>query len=164
MHIGNKPFGISRSVRPEGKYFNNTNRKCTKWSKHKSLYCPIRTNFTIQQTLKHIFTLAVHALLKTVKLLHWEGMQLQPHPIPSQTSCSTCPPTESFDLVVQISDFLTLAEVCLDPCTFAQCPWLGPDRMPQIPGAWVYVWSKACQQRTHEQRSSCCIKLLVMSL
>lgn len=30
--------------------------------------------------------------------------------------------------------------------------------MPQIPGAWVYLWSKVCQQG-----SSCCVKLLVMS-
>lgn len=83
---------------------------------------------------------------------------------PSQTFSPTYPPTVSFDLAVQISDFLTFAEVCMSPAYVHNAPGLGPYHMPQIPAVWVYLGSKACQQCTHEQCSSCCVKLLVMSL
>lgn len=80
---------------------------------------------------------------------------------PSQTFSPTYLPTVSFDLVVQIADFLTSAEVCMPPAHVHSAPGLGPDHMPQIPAVWVYLGSKACQQRTHKQSSSCCVKLLV---
>lgn len=77
-------------------------------------------------------------------------------PSHSKPAAPPCCPTESFNLDVHIADFMTSAEVCLDPCASAQCPWLGSDHMPQISGAWAYLWSKVCQQS-----SSCCVKLLV---
>lgn len=72
--------------------------------------------------------------------------------------CLPCPPAESFDLAVQISDFLTSA-------TSAQHSRLKLDGVPWIPGAWVYLRSEARQRQAHERSCSCCVaKLLVMML
>lgn len=62
-------------------------------------------------------------------------------------------------LVFKLLTLRPLLRFALTPRASAQCPRLGPDRMPQIPGAWVYLWSKVCQQG-----SSCCVKPLVMRL
>jgi len=53
--------------------------------------------------------------------------------------------------------------LALTPAQVHNAPGLGPDCMPWIPAAWVYSRSEACQQRAHEESSSCRVKLLVMS-
>lgn len=143
---------LAESTRLNGRYCNTT----------KNMFKPIGANSSASivpsgQIHKHILTLAAHI----VTLLWWEGMKLLHHPTIQNLMlillcnwkfwpcCSNC---WLFDLP------------CLDPCASAQCPLVGSDCMAQIPGAWVYLWSKACHLLAHEQSSSCCVKLLVMSL
>lgn len=137
MHIGN------RSTRPEGGCCNTTNWK---WGKHHKLYCPKRRR---NNTHKYIFTLASLTLLR-----EWSfstGMEWS-----SKPAAQPALQLEVLTLMFKLLTFRPLLKFSLTPCASAQCPWLGLDRMPQISGAWVYLWSKVCQQS-----SSCCVKLLV---
>lgn len=135
-------FNINGSTGPENRYF------------HK-LYYPKRTNVTTQHTTQIRLHFGSAPTVERVNLFQWEGMKLQHHPIPNLLR-QPAVQLKVLTLMFKLLTFPTPAEVCPDPCASAQCPWLGSDHMPQMSGAWVYLWSKVCQQS-----SSCCVKLLV---
>lgn len=151
-------FGISGSTRPEGRYCNNTNRKWTT-SQMEQTPQPLLSH----KNLLHIFSTHLGSS-QTLEESEAHSLGRNEAAASSQTFSPTYPPALSFDLAIQIADFLTSAEVCMPPAHVHNAPGLGPDRMPQIPAVWVYSGSKACQQCTHEQSSSCCVRFLLMSL
>lgn len=117
-------FGISGSAGPEGRYCNTENRKCT-MSQMEQTPEPLLSH---QNKLYNTTNSRTHLRLGSAHTVEESGAPPQGRnqgAIPSQNPLPNCPPTEGFDLAIQTVDFSTSAEVCLDPCASAQCPWLG---------------------------------------
>ncbi|TNN82630.1 hypothetical protein EYF80_007148 [Liparis tanakae] len=99
---------------------------------------------------------SVHMMPRKKKLLHWEGNQAAA-PSPPQKNLSAQPAhrLKVLTLLFIRLTFRPRLKLALTPAQVHNAPRLGPDRMPRIPAAWVYSRSEACQQRAHEESSSC---------
>lgn len=119
-----------------------------KRSKHHTLYCPTKKKnnnnyFTTQPNSKTHLHLGsthphTHTLLTRVKLLYGgRNVAAAPsHPKPPARAALQMKP---LTLLFKLLTFWPLLKFALTPAHVHNAPWLGPDRMPQIPGAWVYV-------------------------
>lgn len=153
-------FGISGSAGPEGRYCNTENRKCT-MSQMEQTPEPLLSH---QNKLYNTTNSRTHLRLGSAHTAEESGAPPQGRnqgaaPSHPKTLCPTALPLKVLTLLFKLLTFRPQLKFALTPAQVHNAPGLGPDRMPQIPGAWVYLWSKACQRS-----SSCCVRLLVMSL